>query len=195
MSNKHIIIFGPPGSGKDTQVGLLLEQYPELMELSTGKMLRALAKEDQRLAKLLSAGSLEHTSDQANLLVEEKLEVTDNKVILYNGYPRTIEQFEILINLLQKLDGVVEIALILLDVSDQEVIRRLTIQDRGRSDDRIEVIKYRLNLYQEYTQAVINRAQVDTNSDILSINGERPIEDINQDIVQYLVSQGYIHGA
>ena len=194
-NNKHIIIFGPPGSGKDTQVGLIIEANPDLVELSTGKMLRSLAKNDPELSKILDTGDLHKTADLADKLASDKIRNTNKKSIIYNGYPRTIKQFDLLLELLETIEPKVELVIILLEVSDSEVINRLVEQNRGRSDDKREIVEYRLKLYHDVTQAVVRKAQTEVSADVLTINGERSIGDIYQDITRYLVELGYINGA
>lgn len=119
-----LILLGGPGAGKGTQAGFITEKYG-IPQISTGDMLRAAVKAGTPMGlaakKVMDAGGL--VSDEIILgLIGERLKQPDcAKGFLLDGFPRTIPQAEALRAQGVGLDCVLEI-----DVSDEEIIRRMS---------------------------------------------------------------------
>jgi adenylate kinase len=99
-----LILFGPPGSGKGTQAKLLRDRL-QMAHISTGDMLRERVASADELGKavagIMQSGSLV-PDELVNRLVEERIEQPDctNGFIL-DGYPRTVSQARLLVELLE----------------------------------------------------------------------------------------------
>ena len=149
----NIIICGAPGSGKGTQSALIKDKY-NLLHLSTGDLLRAeiAAKSDLgRVAEnYIANGQLVPDS----MIIDILDNATYNGLIL-DGFPRTVAQAEALEGLLKKHGK--ELSVLLdLAVDEAELVDRLIKrgQTSGRSDDNLETIKKRLDVYHEKTEPV-----------------------------------------
>ena len=155
----NIILFGPPGSGKGTQSENLIAKY-NLKHLSTGDLLRSEIAAGTPLGleakKLMDAGQL--VPDEVVVgMISSALEANPQvNGFLFDGFPRTTAQAEALDKLL-KLKGT-EIGVVLaLDVSDEELVKRLLNRGltSGRSDDTNEtVIRNRIVEYKNKTAIV-----------------------------------------
>ena len=157
----NIIICGAPGSGKGTQSALIKDK-DNLLHLSTGDLLRAeiAAKSDLgRVAEnYIANGQLVPDSMIIDILdkaiSEREAAATYNGLIL-DGFPRTVAQAEALEGLLKKHGK--ELSVLLdLAVDEAELVDRLIKrgQTSGRSDDNLETIKKRLDVYHEKTEPV-----------------------------------------
>ncbi len=119
-----LILLGGPGAGKGTQAGFITEKYG-IPQISTGDMLRAAVKAGTPMGlaakTVMDAGGL--VSDEIILgLIGERLKQPDcAKGFLLDGFPRTSPQAEALRTQGVELDCVLEI-----DVSDEEIIRRMS---------------------------------------------------------------------
>ena len=112
----NIILLGPPGAGKGTQAGQLVEKYG-MVQLSTGDMLRAAVKAGTptglRAKAIMEAGGL--VSDEiVNSIIDDKLgELKATEGVIFDGYPRTSGQAFSLDRLLEghgrKLHNVIEL--------------------------------------------------------------------------------------
>lgn len=155
----NIIIFGAPGSGKGTQSELLIEKYG-FDHVSTGDLLRQAIKDETELGKLaksyMDAGRL--VPDELIIgLIETILEVRRPKVgLMFDGFPRTIAQAQALAILLNEYGTAIH-AVLNLQVEEAELIERLLKRgaDSGRSDDNLETIKKRLDVYKEQTYPLV----------------------------------------
>lgn len=124
----HIILFGPPGSGKGTQAKLLTEKL-HVPHISTGDLLReSVSKKTPlglRAKEHLDKGTLVPDDVMIGLIRELITSGPAKKGFLLDGFPRTIPQAEALDVLFKELglhiDGVIS-----LRIDHQEVIRRLT---------------------------------------------------------------------
>jgi len=156
----NVVIFGAPGSGKGTQSELIIDKFG-LDHISTGDVLRAEIKAQSEVGKLadsfISKGNL--VPDEVIIQILEK--VIDNKKeckgFIFDGFPRTIAQAEALKEMLAKRGA--DIAVMLdLKVDEDELINRLLERGKrsGRSDDNLETIKSRLEVYENYTAPLIN---------------------------------------
>ncbi|PWD99377.1 adenylate kinase [Marinilabilia rubra] len=155
----NIVIFGPPGSGKGTQSEKIIEKYG-LAHISTGEILRKEIKEGSDLGKIaqsfIDKGELIPDVTIIEIL-EKKLESLSNtKGVIFDGFPRTVDQAVALKKVLQKHGENVDIMLNL-EVDREELIQRLLKRGKvsGRSDDNLETIQKRIRVYEERTCPVI----------------------------------------
>lgn len=149
----NIVFLGPPGSGKGTQAARLTEQLG-IAHISTGDMLRgAIAAQTEmgkRVEAILARGELV-SDDVIAALVEERVQADDcANGFLLDGFPRTLPQAELLDGALGRL-GLALDAVVLIDVPEDELMRRLTSRGQGRDDDKPEVIAHRLEVYRDLT--------------------------------------------
>ncbi len=124
----YIIFFGPPGAGKGTYAGILSERLG-LFVLATGDLLREAVERGTELGrkaqKYMLAGEL--VPDEIIMgVVEEALRSKDaERGVIFDGFPRTIRQAEMLDALLEKMGRKVDLVVELL-ASDELVVRRLS---------------------------------------------------------------------
>ncbi|TQS88587.1 adenylate kinase [Arthrobacter sp. TS-15] len=155
----RILIIGPPGSGKGTQAERISERFG-VIAISTGDIFRTNVQSKTPLGveakKYMDAGDFV-PDNLTNKMVRDRLSEADVKDgFLLDGYPRTTAQVDYLDEILadggQKLDVVMQ-----LTVDDRELVARLLgrAQETGRSDDNEAVIRHRLDLYHEQTEAVV----------------------------------------
>lgn len=153
----NLVIFGAPGSGKGTQSENLIKNYG-LYHISTGDVLRDHIKRGTELGKIadqyISDGKLIPDDLMVNILasvLDDNAEAV-KKGVIFDGFPRTIEQAKALKKMLTERGSQVDIV-IGLEVPEDELIDRLIKRgkDSGRSDDNLETIKKRLDVYHNQT--------------------------------------------
>lgn len=151
----NIVLFGPPGSGKGTQSEKIIEKYG-LIHISTGDLLREQVAAQTELGKqakeIMDKGEL--VSDKIVIgMIREKLEKhQDGQGFIFDGFPRTVEQARELRKALTDYDERVSV-LISLEVPREELVKRLLKRgkDSGRSDDNLETINNRIDVYTRQT--------------------------------------------
>jgi len=151
----RLLLIGAPGAGKGTQAEKLSAAY-KIPAISTGDIFRHNVKNETELGKQAKAfmDRGEYVPDSlTNDLVRDRLSQADAKDgFLLDGYPRTAEQVVELDSILatqgNKLDVVVQ-----LTADTDEVVRRLLNRaiEQGRTDDTEDVIRRRLEIYEEQT--------------------------------------------
>ena len=153
----NLVIFGAPGSGKGTQSENLIQNYG-LYHISTGDVLRDHIKRGTALGKTaqeyINQGQLIPDELMVNILasvMDDNKEVAA-KGVIFDGFPRTIPQAEALEEMLQQRGTKVS-AVIGLDVPEEILIGRLLNRGKesGRSDDNLETITSRLEVYNNQT--------------------------------------------
>lgn len=157
----NVVIFGAPGSGKGTQSEKIVEKYG-LYHISTGELLRKEIEAGSELGKVadgyISKGQLLPDAIIIKMLANllDTIPETRNGVI-FDGFPRTIPQAEALDTLLAERGTAVS-AVIGLEVGETELIDRLLKRGQvsGRSDDNLETIKKRLDVYHSQTTPLQN---------------------------------------
>ena len=154
-----IILCGAPGCGKGTQSEFIVEKYG-LTHLSTGDLMRHEVASGSELGQLIesytSQGQLV-PDDVTIQLLEKHIESlpADTKGLIFDGFPRTLNQAVQLERLMKKRGDKTAI-LIDINVPEDEIIRRLLERGKtsGRTDDNLETIKKRLVVYHEQTRPV-----------------------------------------
>ncbi|PME07219.1 adenylate kinase [Corynebacterium ulcerans] len=178
----RLVLLGPPGAGKGTQAAILSEKLG-IPHISTGDLFRANIGEGTPLGieakQYIDNGKLVPTDVTARM-VKSRLEEEDAKGgFLLDGFPRTVEQAEILEGFLEefgtKLDGVINY-----QVSEGVVVERMLA--RGRADDNEETIRTRLQVYRDETAPLIDHY----GERIIAITAEGTVEDINSRTLEAL---------
>lgn len=171
----RLVLLGPPGAGKGTQAVILAEKLG-IPHISTGDLFRANIGEGTPLgveAKgYIDAGKLVPT-DVTSRMVKARLAEDDAAAgFLLDGFPRTVEQAEILEGFLEEfgttLDGVINF-----QVSEDVVVERMLA--RGRADDNEGTIRTRLQVYRDETAPLIEHY----GDKIINIAAEGTVEDIS----------------
>ena len=153
----NIVIFGAPGSGKGTQSERLIEEYG-LHHISTGELLRRHIAEGTELGNIantyISQGHLIPDDLMVRVLedvLESNPELT-SKGVIFDGFPRTIDQAKSLNSMLERRGTKVH-AVVGLEVNEDNLIKRMLQRGKesGRSDDNIDTIRERLNVYHNQT--------------------------------------------
>jgi len=213
----NLVLLGPPGSGKGTQ-GERLQEDLELPYYATGDILRAAVREGTELGK-----AAKDYMDRGDLVPDEVIvgmigeridssEAADGFIL--DGFPRTAPQAEALAAKLGELDRELS-AVLLIDVSDEEVVRRLggrrTCVENGhvfhvefnppeqegvcdvdgselitRDDDKPEVIRHRLEQYHEKTAPLIEH--YDSQSLLRQIDGAAAPDAVADEIQRTLAT-------
>lgn len=151
----NIILFGPPGSGKGTQSEKVIKKYG-LVHISTGDLLReeVAAETDLGLKAKAIMDKGELVSDRIVIgMIRKKLkEHRDGPGFIFDGFPRTVEQARSLRKVLTDLDERVGV-MISLEVPREELVKRLLNRGKetGRSDDNLETINNRIDVYNRQT--------------------------------------------
>ncbi|GGG64705.1 adenylate kinase [Salipiger pallidus] len=160
----NIILLGPPGAGKGTQSGFLVEERG-MVQLSTGDMLREAkasgTEMGKKVAEVMDRGEL--VTDEIVIgLIREKLETVKTNGFIFDGFPRTMRQADALGELLeemgQKLDKVIE-----LRVDDEALVARIVGRaaeavaagNAPRADDTEDALRTRLMAYYKTTSPLI----------------------------------------
>lgn len=179
---KNIVIFGAPGSGKGTQSELLIKSYG-FLHISTGDVLRAQIAEGTELGKIADAYISQGKLVPDELIIDMLADVLAGHAdevargVIFDGFPRTIHQAEALDELLAKRDSAVDIV-VGLEVEEDELIARLINRGKtsGRSDDNMETIKKRLDVYNNQTNPL--REHYQTQGKYVAVHGMGSVEEI-----------------
>lgn len=160
----NIILLGPPGAGKGTQAAMLVEERG-MIQLSTGDMLREAKDSGTEMGKVvadvMARGDL--VTDEIVIgLIREKLQGDKAGGFIFDGFPRTLAQADVLGALMaeqgETLDYVIE-----LQVDDEVLVDRIVGRaaeavaagGTARADDNAESLKIRLMAYYKQTSPLI----------------------------------------
>ena len=187
----NLILFGPPGSGKGTQASNIVEKY-NLLHISTGDLFRYEMGNNTPLGieakSYISKGELVPDEVTIGMLKNKVNANPDVNGYIFDGFPRTIAQANALDNFLSEKGEEVSI-LIALDVSDDEIVKRLLNRGltSGRADDNDEsIIRNRIDVYNAETAQVYSYYAEKSKSN--KVDGLGTIEEIFDRIVTSIES-------
>lgn len=177
-----IILIGIQGSGKSTQGNLLSERF-NVPYLSTGHIFRNLSKEKTKLGRyikeVINAGYLVPDRKVLSIVRDYLKRPEYEKGYILDGFPRTLIQAK---TFKEEIDKVVY-----LRVSDKEALWRLSYRNEDiREDETIVALRKRIELFHKFTEPVFDFYR--GKGLLAEIDGEKPIEQVNKDILDSLVS-------
>ncbi len=216
MAELNLVLLGPPGSGKGTQ-GERLQEDLRLPYYATGDILRAAVREKTELGRTakeyMDRGDLVPDEVIVGVIAEriDSREAADGFIL--DGFPRTEPQAEALDAKLEEL-GRGLTGVLLIDVEDEEVVRRLggrrtcanghvfhvelnPPESEGvcdldgselliRDDDKPEVIRHRLDQYHEKTEPLVS--YYDHRSLLRRIDGAAPPDEVAAEVSRTLAT-------
>ena len=217
MAELNLVLLGPPGSGKGTQ-GERLQEDVRLPYWATGDILRGAVRDETELGKTakqyMDAGDLVPDEVIVGVIAEalDSEEARDGFIL--DGFPRTTPQAEALDAKLSELGREVT-AVLLIDVSDDEVVKRLggrrTCEENGhvfhvdfnppkeegvcdidgsklivRDDDKPDVIRKRLATYHEKTEPLVT--YYDDRGVLRRVDGERDPDEVTEELRRTLAT-------
>lgn len=182
---KYYILFGPPGAGKGTQSKLMVEKF-NLHHVSTGDLLRNEIAKGTELG-VLAKSLIDKGNFVDDAIVEQMIEneIENNPHVsgfIFDGFPRTIAQAEVLDNMLAKRGHqVTKVISIIIDdnLVFERIHHRASIE--GRIDDtKAEIIQNRIDTYHKKTEPLIEYYK--NAGEYFEIDGNGKIDDIFQNI-------------
>jgi adenylate kinase len=210
----NIILFGPPGAGKGTQAQSIVKKH-NYFQLSTGDLLRKEIKKKTDLGKeiedIISKGNFASDEIVNKLLKNTILNLKYRDRIIFDGYPRSIEQAKNLDLILNEFDQKIDLIISLVvprEIIEKRIIGRVTCDKCNltlneffnkeeidlhpcgkeyfikRKDDNLETIMSRYDIYIKTTEPVLNF--LSRNSNFHEIDGTLEIDKITAKIDTFI---------
>ncbi|WP_454699482.1 adenylate kinase [Arthrobacter humicola] len=181
----RLLIIGPPGSGKGTQAERISDRLG-VVAISTGDIFRAHVRGGTPLGvearKYMDGGDFVPDS-VTNEMVRSRLSQDDvGTGFLLDGYPRTAAQIDYLDGVLAARELTLDLVL-QLTADDEELVKRLLgrARETGRSDDNEAVIRHRLDLYHDQTEAVV--AAYAKRTILTRVDGIGAVDDVTERVM------------
>ena len=180
----NIVLFGPPGAGKGTQAKYLAKKLNNF-QVSTGDMLRDEIQKDTLIGKKIinNMNDGKFVEDEIVNKLLEKIIFDSNKKnkLIFDGYPRTINQAKNLEILLNKSNQILNY-IFFLNVNKDAIIKRIERRKilEKRSDDDADTIIKRYETYMEITKPVLD--YYSKNPNFHEVDGSLKIDEISSKI-------------
>ena len=206
----NIILFGPPGAGKGTQAQSIVKKH-NYFQLSTGNLLREEVSLKTPLGseieKLISNGKFVSDKTVNTLLKQSITNLKFRDRIIFDGYPRNVEQaknLKLILDEFKQTIGHVIFLNVSRDIIEKRIMGRVTCENchmtmneffnkeqiefhpcgqeflKKRKDDNLDVVIARYDTYMSSTKPVLNFYA--KNSNFTEIDGAAEIEQITNKI-------------
>jgi adenylate kinase len=180
----RLLLLAPPGAGKGTQ-GERLAAWSGAEHIAAGDLLRAEAQTGSALGREIAAcqasGDLVPDQIVLDVLIPAITAAADRAGFILDGFPRSLSQALAAAELATRL-GLTLQAAVYLQAPESVLIQRLlnrASQD-GRTDDRADVIRHRLQVYAETTGALV--PYYEQRGILVSVNADQPPDAVTADI-------------
>ena len=211
----NIILFGPPGAGKGTQAQSIVRKH-NYFQLSTGNLLREEVKLKTSLGAeietLISNGKFVSDETVNTLLRQSITNLKFRDRIIFDGYPRNVEQAKNLELILGEFDQAIGHIIFLnvsRDIIEKRIMGRVTCEKchmtmneffdkeqinlhpcgkeflKKRKDDNLEIVVARYDTYMTATKPVLDFYSKNPNFKV--IDGAANIEQITSKIDEVLM--------
>ena len=184
----NIILFGPPGAGKGTQAKFLVKILNNF-QVSTGDMLRDEIKKDteigKRIISFMNEGKFVNDEIVDSLMKKVVFDSTKKGKLIFDGYPRTIDQAKNLDLLLSETEQQIDF-IFFLNVNKETIIKRIEKRktEEKRSDDDLDTILKRYDTYLKTTSPVLE--YYSSKQNFYKLDGNQEIDQINKQIKAFL---------
>ena len=210
----NIILFGPPGAGKGTQAQFIVKKH-NYFQLSTGNLLREEVKSKtllgEKIEKLISNGKFASDEIVNTLLRQSITNLKFRDRIIFDGYPRNIDQAKNLTLILNEFEQTIGHIIFLnvpKDIIEKRIMGRMTCEKchmtmneffnkeqielhpcgkeflNKRKDDNFDVVVARYDTYMNETKPVLDYYSKNTN--FTEIDGAAEIEQITNKMNEVL---------
>ncbi len=207
----HLILLGPPGSGKGTQGSQLAEELG-IPKIATGDILRAALRDGtalgQQAKRYMDAGELVPDDLILGLVREAIANDKASRGAIFDGFPRNVAQAKSLNGILKEAGSGLD-AVVVLDVPDEVIVERMSgrrtdpvtgevyhvkhnpppAEAEGRvvqrADDREDTVRHRLSVYAAQTEPLIDFYEKSA-LPIHRVDGTRPIHQVQSEILSRL---------
>ena len=210
----NVILFGPPGAGKGTQAQSIVKKH-NYFQLSTGNLLREEVKSKTSLGAkietLISNGKFVSDETVNTLLRQSITNLKFRDRIIFDGYPRNVEQAKNLELILGEFDQTIGHIIFLnvsRDIIEKRIIGRMTCEKchmtlnqffnkeqvelhpcgkeflKKRKDDNFKIVVSRYDTYMSTTKPVLDFYSKNIN--FTEIDGAAEIEQITNKIDEVL---------
>jgi len=193
MKPQTFIFVGRSGSGKGTQIDLLKNYLSnkkiEIKSIVMGEIFRDFFKESGLIQDIAKDVSMKEGKFQPDFLtnalfIRTVIDTVDkSSVLFFDGYPRNIDQLEVIKELLSYIKRD-EPIVINIDVSRESVKNRML--GRARGDDTENAIESRLNEYDKFIVPMLEQIKKEQFFKYIEIDGEGTREEIHEDIINQL---------
>ena len=175
-----VFVIGGPGCGKGTQCKRIVQNF-KYQSFSTGDLLRQYVKNKkdgyEEIDNQMKEGKLISSSTLMKVLKEYILN-SRNKKILVDGYPRNQENVDVWE---KEMKDLVEVkGALYIEVSNEEMKKRLLGRNEGRADDNEETIAKRLTTFEQETKPIVEYFEKQGN--LIKIDGMKTVDEISKEI-------------
>ncbi|HEX3610321.1 MAG TPA: adenylate kinase [Sporichthyaceae bacterium] len=184
----RLLMIGAPGAGKGTQA-VRIAQHFRVTHISSGDLLRKHVTEQTSIGKQISrymeAGDLVPDSVVMDLLRKPIVSANAAGGYVLDGFPRTLEQAQAAYKVAVDLGVAVQVVVHLV-VPHDELVRRLLERgaDSGRSDDNLETIEHRLQVYDAKTLPMLDYYA--EREQLITVDGARAVDEVSQGVTTAL---------
>ena len=206
----NIILFGPPGAGKGTQAQFIVKKH-NYFQLSTGNLLREEVKLKTQIGseieKLISNGKFVSDETVNALLRQSITHLRFRDRIIFDGYPRNVEQaknLKVILGEFQQTIGHVIFLNVSRGIIEKRIMGRMTCEKchmtmneffnkeqidlhpcgkeflKKRKDDNLDVVIARYDTYMSSTKPVLDFYS--NNANFTEIDGAAEIDQITNKI-------------